>query len=306
MYDTTVWHAGERTTKLSAPNNSTSGASCDQSKDSVRAQVGQPISVPGTLGKLVNSPGSFSVWWYVVPMPTVYSIHAGIKLEGGYSMEYFYGTSDLANSSTAVNYDLGPVPDTGGWFPTIRNIYADLQPLQIPDPLNVRVLEVWFGAFGCTTQGETAWVDDATLLFDASVFTRPVALFTPSVSVGTAPLVASFDGSDSHATSPGASIVSYSWTSGDGGAGSGVMWTHTFASPGNQSVTLTVEDSNGRISSQTQLISVTSGSPPVLFSPLFYFVSGGIVLSLVFFLGVSKRRFRGRASGSRSRRSLRH
>jgi Tol biopolymer transport system component len=53
-------------------------------------------------------------------------------------------------------------------------------------------------------------------------------------------------------------IVSYKWTFGDGEVASGEKVTHTYSSPGNYTVTLTVEDTSGLTDKVTNTISVAS------------------------------------------------
>lgn len=57
-------------------------------------------------------------------------------------------------------------------------------------------------------------------------------------------------------------IVAYAWTFGDGGSAVGAQPTHTFATPGNYPVTLTVTDEDGEADSKT-LIVEAEPAPPV-------------------------------------------
>jgi len=52
-----------------------------------------------------------------------------------------------------------------------------------------------------------------------------------------------FNGGNSH--DPDGTIVSYSWTFGDGGTGSGVAPTHAYSGTGTYTVTLSVTDNLG-------------------------------------------------------------
>lgn len=78
-----------------------------------------------------------------------------------------------------------------------------------------------------------------------------------------------FDGSTSTAP-PNNPIASYSWNFGDGSTGSGRTATHSFGSPGDYSVTLTIADAYNRTATTTQSVHVEGGATPTasfLFSP---------------------------------------
>lgn len=276
--DTSGWHTGSRAARLYAPVTGQYGGVCDAA-DAVRASIRQPISATVTAADIVNSPGSFSARWYVLPDgESVYSVRAGIWLDG-YRLEYNYGISGLQNTSTVLSYNLGPVP-VGQWFETRRNLYADLVPLKLPS--TVRISYVWFAAFGdCVNRGEIAWVDNARLFYHGDTYVAPQAQITPSVSSGAAPLTVEFN------ASPGAYVESYSWVSDDGVRGSGLTWTHTFSSVGEHSATLTVQDSNGEINVQIQKILVIPAN--ALQSLPIYLASGGF-LSLAIILVLFRRR----------------
>jgi subtilisin family serine protease len=79
----------------------------------------------------------------------------------------------------------------------------------------------------------------------------PVANFTSSCTA----LACAFDAG----TSTGLSSATYGWTFGDASTGSGKTPSHTYASGGNYSVTLTVTDANGT-SSKTSLVTVSAPS----------------------------------------------
>ena len=71
-----------------------------------------------------------------------------------------------------------------------------------------------------------------------------IAVIECSPTSGSAPLVVSFDASDSYA--PQYPIGLYEWNFGDGGMATGVAPTHTYLEPGNYTVTLTVTDSQDK------------------------------------------------------------
>ncbi len=80
---------------------------------------------------------------------------------------------------------------------------------------------------------------------------------------GTAGQAVSFDGTGS--SDPDGTIVSYDWNFGDGTTGSGATPTHTYATPGNYAVSLTVTDNDGASSTciTSANITATPNDPPV-------------------------------------------
>src|SRR5438093_5856835 len=127
------------------------------SKDAVRAVVRQDFPIdsnsPGvdSLGSLGDS---FSMWWYVdspaqFGMLGLYAIHFSISFYDTasatqYSIEYWYGVSDLANvtGGHSLAYRVGDL-QTGSWFQTVRNITADIQGLNIVNPAVTKMYYSW-------------------------------------------------------------------------------------------------------------------------------------------------------------------
>jgi PKD repeat protein len=91
----------------------------------------------------------------------------------------------------------------------------------------------------------------------------PTAAFTSSNSG----FAASFDGSTSAVNTTGPTLTSYAWTFGDGGTGTGVTPSHTYAAAGTYTVGLIVTDSNGLVSSNTTH-SVTVSVPTAAVNPV--------------------------------------
>ena len=95
-------------------------------------------------------------------------------------------------------------------------------------------------------------------LYPSAPNQAPNASFTASPTSGDAPLAVSFNGSSSN--DPDGTIVSHSWTFGDGNTGSGVSPSHTYNNAGTYTATLTVTDDDGATDSSSRLIQVAE--PP--------------------------------------------
>lgn len=95
--------------------------------------------------------------------------------------------------------------------------------------------------------------------------TRPPVANAGGPYSGTANVAISFSGAAS--TDPDGSIVSYSWTFGDGSAAvAGATPVHTYAAGGSYTVVLTVTDNDGLSNSASVTVNVTDGTglqPPV-------------------------------------------
>ncbi len=93
-----------------------------------------------------------------------------------------------------------------------------------------------------------------------SVNLPPEAVFTASATTVDTNEAVYFDASPS--SDPDGTIVSYKWDFGDGTTGTGVTVSHTFASKGGYSVTLTVTDNDGATDSATATTTALN-QPPV-------------------------------------------
>lgn len=103
-----------------------------------------------------------------------------------------------------------------------------------------------------------AEVTDMTL-YVVSDNDAPVASFTAVPASGLFPLDVEVNASAS--TDSDGTIVSYSWNWGDGTPnGSGVTASHTYSTPGNYTITLTVTDNEGGIDTDSEGILVTSAN----------------------------------------------
>lgn len=94
---------------------------------------------------------------------------------------------------------------------------------------------------------------------------KPFATFEVSPDAVVAGQVATFDASGTVVapTPRNNAVVSYSWMFGDGGAATGQTVTHTFATAGTYTVTLSVTDKAGRVgTSSTQVVVEPAGVDP--------------------------------------------
>lgn len=90
-----------------------------------------------------------------------------------------------------------------------------------------------------------------------------VAVFSMDPQQGTAPLEVRFDATSSH--SPGARILAYSWSFGDGATGIGATPAHTFHTDVERvfTVTLTISDDQGRQATASAAVLVHAADAPM-------------------------------------------
>lgn len=88
----------------------------------------------------------------------------------------------------------------------------------------------------------------------------PVANAGPDQSANEGATV-TFDGSGS--SDPDGDALTYSWNFGDGGTGEGVAPTHAYGDNGTYTVTLTVSDGHGGLSTDTMTVNVSNVAPTV-------------------------------------------
>src|SRR6478752_9984776 len=88
---------------------------------------------------------------------------------------------------------------------------------------------------------------------------RPAFTFTPSAPVDSQPVL--FDATTS-TSAPGNPIAAYSWNFGDGGRGTGVSASHSYATAGTYVVTLTISDALGRTAQKSDSLAVGAGVDP--------------------------------------------
>ena len=94
----------------------------------------------------------------------------------------------------------------------------------------------------------------------------PVAQFSFLPMTGSAPLAVNFDASASYDSD--GTIAGYDWIFGDGQTAEGKTVTHTFATPGTYTNTLTVTDDKGATNTKSKSIEVINKAPVAAFTIL--------------------------------------
>ena len=150
------------------------------------------------------------------------------------------GSSDPENGILEYRWSFGDGTSTTGSAPSVTHQYTSAgtytATLTVADP-----------------QGATDSITSQPIMVTAppDTVTSPTAVIAASRTSGTAPVSVTFSGAGSSPSSPSATINSYTWSFGDGTAGSGTIVSHTFTQPGTYTVRLTVTDSAGKQATAT-------------------------------------------------------
>lgn len=240
-----------------------------------------------TAGLVVTTTSQFTIYAYakpssVTPPQTLFWQGDGSST-GGYGA-YFSGNSNLKTGWGSSSGEVASTnPATAGNWSLIESRYdSSTHKMWINGTLSGSVSKTnsnfttgyfTLGNYGPTpTQGFIGDVAEVLVygraLSDAerasvqsylkTKYGKPTAQISTTPTVGLVPLAVAFDGSASSA--PGGSIVSYTWSFGDGGSATGVTTSHTFNSAGSYTVSLTVTDGDGIAAPATTAVTVY---PPV-------------------------------------------
>ncbi|PYQ48589.1 MAG: hypothetical protein DMF59_15565, partial [Acidobacteria bacterium] len=155
----------------------------------------------------------------------------------------FDGSASADADGTIASYTWNFGDGATGTGPTAMHTYAAAANYTI-------ALTVTDNGAATGTQSKTVGVTN----------TLPVASFTFTCNLHTC----TFDGSGS--SDVDGTVAAYAWNFDDGAAASGQMATHTYASPGNFSVTLTVTDNAGGTGAQSKTVAITNAPPTASFN----------------------------------------
>lgn len=150
------------------------------------------------------------------------------------------GSIDPDGDSLDYNWDFGDGSVSNGWIASPIHTYS------IPGVYTV-TLTVTDGDMTSTTVSTTATIGNNAPVADAG---GPYSIHWGK------PLTLNASGS----SDPDGHALSYGWDFGDGSTGTGVTPTHTYASPGSYTVTLTVADYYDS-STTTGIVTVTNTAP---------------------------------------------
>ena len=192
-----------------------------------------------------------SIWVTVPPpTPTPY-LHAALVASATSGSPpltvHFDGSGSTAGQGSIVSYTWSFGDGANGTGVTVSHTYASV------GTYTARLIVVDSGGAA----------DSATRTIQVTAAPTPVgahAVLAASPTSGAAPLTVQFDASGSSAGQ--GSIVSYTWSFGDGANGTGVTVSHTYASVGTYTARLTVTDNNGATDSVTKLVQTTEPGPP--------------------------------------------
>jgi len=189
--------------------------------------------------------------FYMVHFPRVAvdinnKIHAVVQLGGGDSGTGFRYTNNVS----------------GEWAPhqTIEAVFPKVQGISANS----------FGNVAITTSSFTAPREPGTNIMVYSLepiqkVVMPEADFTFSPTTGYPPLTVGIHGV--HAVGPNDQEVTYDWTFSEGGTATGRDITHTYATHGTYTITLTITDNLGRTDEISKTITVNKTNPQVPLNP---------------------------------------
>ena len=194
--------------------------------------------------------------WYTVAFETTGAVRWEAVRDGGLNTDEIpAGLFVLPDGTTVVTGKGGPnLP--GGFIPGVTAGYSSSGILlwEAFSPLAT----VWATALPngdvCATGGYDAYVACFRPSDDGGDNLPPVAALSATPPSGTAPLAVSFDATAS--SDPDGSVVSWTWTFGDGTTATGSQVQHVYATSGTYSAAVEVTDNRGATDTETVVVTV--------------------------------------------------
>jgi PKD repeat protein len=213
--------------------------------------------------------------WYTVAFETTGAVRWEAVRDGGLNTdEVPRGVLVMGDGTTVVTGPGGPnLPGgfiqgvTAGYSPDGTLLWEAFSPLA-----TVWATELPSGDV-CATGGYDALVT-CWRVSDETGNQAPTAVMSATPGTGDVPLTVAFDGSGS--SDPDGAITSWSWSFGDGTAGTGATTSHVYSTAGTFTAGLTVTDDGGASSTATMPIVVSGPQTTVLVSSTTGGTVGGV------------------------------
>ncbi|THG30796.1 PKD domain-containing protein [Naasia lichenicola] len=221
-----------------------------------------------------------------------YDRHIYLTADGKVNFGVYPGAQKVVTSPTSYN--------NGQWHQVVATLSStgmtlSVDGVQVGSRIDATSAEAYNGYW--RIGGDTAWAGAAFLagsIDDVSIYPTALAAATiaqhyqvaknaaalniaptSSFTSTTTGMSITVDGSGS--TDTDGTIASYAWAFGDGTSSTGATASHTYAAPGNYSVTLTVTDSKGATGASSKIVSVVAPN----LAPVAAFTTSATNLSLV-------------------------
>ena len=187
-----------------------------------------------------------------------------------YGVDYIDGKIEISELSRVLEASFYVAPSISPGTPGPKTIIENI-PLFFQDVIDYLYLHPFITEITCDLSLVGVDGSGHSLSFQIAselpIFEPGIDLYPPTAVIsvtpdttGTAPFAVVFDASGSFDV--GSGIASYSWDFGDETTGTDITESHTYATPGSYSVTLTVTDFYGNKGYDTEVITVNEAEVP--------------------------------------------